>query len=72
MTVRDDKVPRYVTNLAGARYSACQKRVRRDIHGDQLIREGDKGEQAGRPLLMPKGLCLPEEPPKPATLFLGL
>ena len=39
---------------------------------DQLIREGDKGGQAGRWLLVRKGLCLPEEPPKPATLFLGL
>jgi hypothetical protein len=39
---------------------------------DQLIREGDKGGQAGRWLLVRKVLCLPEEPPKPATLFLGL
>lgn len=59
----------YVTNLAGAQVLIMPKKAETRHAAGELIREGDKGGRQGRPLLLPRGLCLPEELPKSHFFF---
>lgn len=52
---------RYVTKLGRSQVLSIPKKGETRHAPGELIREGDKGARQGRPLFVPRGLCLPEE-----------